>query len=176
MPARLFNIRTSRSPSAPAACPCMDDLHPYSLKDHNPSYVSLASRGPTTTPVASGPKLSNHPLCGKIQVTGCDVVDLGRTTRGPATFTPRSAVYLLPGESWSHIRGSADCPYLDELPTCISPRCIIGLSSHDAFSFKQDPPQPLHLHYTPLNAGRCGVMNWDARMVTAGNPGSSCRF
>jgi hypothetical protein len=51
----------------------------------------------STTPVASGPKVPNplqDPLGRKFQVTGHDVVSLGRTTRGPATFTPRSAGLL----------------------------------------------------------------------------------
>jgi len=96
----------------------------------------------------------------KIQVTGVEVVQRAV----PRLSYLDLRVYLLPRKSWSHMRGPANCPYLDELPTCISPRCIISLSSHDAFSFNQDPPHPLiHILFPALNAGRCGVMNWDAK-------------
>jgi hypothetical protein len=58
-----------------------------------------------------------------------------------------------------------------------SPALCPCLSSHDAFSFIQEPPSPLiHVVNPALNAGRCGAVNGGARMVTAGNPGSICRF
>lgn len=134
-----------------------------------------------TPSVAGGPKVSNplqDPLCRKIQVTDLDVVSLDRTTRGPATFTPRSAGLL------ASQRVLEPCAWLCELPISGWASNVYFPAQYHKSVVTRRPFFLIRTLYTPLihiilpamNAGRCGVMNWDARMVTAGNPGSSCRF
>jgi hypothetical protein len=114
-----------------------------------PSYVSLASRGPTsTTPVATIAVRKHATLGRKIQVTGGNIIGLGRIARGPATFSYLLASQRVPEPyAWLcklPISGRASNVYFPALyhKSVVTPRLFLFFQSRPS-----TPPPPL-VHIT----------------------------
>ena len=153
IPARLFN----KPSSVPAACPITDDLYSRRLKVYRLSFILHvmfhSHQGLTLTPVVG----AKHYDDMNFKLPRLRQVILGSGTPGPATFIPRSAVYcclrFLKPNAWV-----CKCPYLDGLPTRISPRSVVvGRHTMPFLSFKSLHALQVHVVILALNAGRCGA-------------------
>lgn len=124
LPARLFN----KPSSVPAACPNTDDFYSRRLKVYRLSFILHvmfhSHQGLTSTPVAGTKHYDDMNFKLPIVVTDYDksswVVERPVPRLSSLDLRFICCLRLLKPNAWV-----CKCPYLDGLPTRISPRCVV---------------------------------------------------